>query len=99
MAVSHWEELDETALVLDAEPEMDEIERIRLQAALLHPSVRSEIEHELAALALCTSQKSSRKATTPAVPKATRRERASKWRETLDKKTVTSILAGLPPGT
>ena len=77
LAVSHWEELDETALVLDAEPEMDEIERVRLQAALLHPSVRSEIEHELAALALCTSQKISRKATTPAVPKATRRERES----------------------
>jgi hypothetical protein len=48
---------------------------------------------------LYTSQKSSRKTSTPKVPKATRRERATLWRAQFTKKSVESILKGLPPGT
>jgi hypothetical protein len=83
---TYW--TDETALVLEAEQDLlDEVELRRLQAALLHPSVRTEIEQELAAVQLCQSQKPVRaKESHKKVPKVLRADRAANWRTELARK-------------
>ena len=51
---------------------------LRLDALLLHPSVRQEVEEELAQLALLPSQKKEKE---PSKPARTREEKAKAWRE------------------
>ena len=92
---------DEEDLVLHGQPSvLDHVEQRRLEAALLHPSVRKEVEEELASLALVTSQVPARrkvKEGTPKKTKASRKEKADTWREGLGSKTIASRLAHLHP--
>ena len=85
-------------LVLDAGQEvLDLVESRRLDAALLHPSVRAEVEQKLAEVALVSSQKPRTvKEGTPRKHKATRSERALEWKGEI-RKTVAFRLAKMSP--
>ncbi len=61
----------------------DEVERRRLQAALLHPTVRSEVERELAAMQMCTSQKTAAAEGTKKKIPEERAAKAARWRAEL----------------
>ena len=80
--VSYWQDAD--PLLLSGKPEMDHLELRRLQAAMLHPSVRSDIEAELAMVALCCSQNPIRTRATK--DNLTRAVRSASWRTELSKK-------------
>ncbi len=54
LAVSYWSDPD--PLLLTGEPEMDELELRQLQACMLHPSARADVEAELAMVALCCNR-------------------------------------------
>ena len=84
--VSYWS--DPQPLVVEAEQGlMDELDLRRLQAALLHPSVRSEVEKDLAAVQLCQSQKRGRQKEGATKPqKESRSARASAWKAELGRK-------------
>ena len=74
--------------MVEAEQELlSEVDLRRLQAALLHPSVRSEVEKDLAAVQLCQSQKTRKvKDDSKKIPKLLRADRAMGWRSELAKK-------------
>ena len=57
-------------------------EQMRFQAALLHPSLRSQHKHTLAALALTTSR-APKKKKLPEAPSETRAEKVLRWRAAL----------------
>lgn len=94
--------LTEQALLLEGEQEVwSLVEQRQFEAALLHPSVRAEVDEELAELALVTSQKSKRARSgagrAAKKPKVCRREAAKEWRAALGGKTVAARLASLVP--
>ena len=78
---------------------LDPVAQRRLEALFLHPSVRSEVEKELAELSLVTSQRPTRKVKEGEAkkPKTSRAEKAASWRVALGKKTIASRLAQLVP--
>ena len=91
---------NEEDLVLDADQGLlDPVAQRRLEALFLHPSVRSEVEKELAELSLVTSQRPARKVKEGEAkkPKTSRAEKAASWRVALGKKTIASRLAQLVP--
>jgi hypothetical protein len=91
---------NEEDLVLEADQGLlDPVAQRRLEALFLHPSVRSEVEKELAELSLVTSQRPTRKVKEGEAkkPKTSRAEKASSWRVALGKKTIASRLAQLVP--
>jgi len=87
------------ALELVAEPDcLSQVEQRRLDAALLHPSVRKEVEAELAELALVTSQKPKKaKEGGPKLAKQAREEKVKAWRLALGGKAIAARLAALVP--
>ena len=91
---------NEEDLVLEADQGLlDPVAQRRLEALFLHPSVRSEVEKELAELSLVTSQRPTRKVKEGEAkkPKTSRAEKAASWRVALGKKTIASRLAQLVP--
>ena len=80
--ISYWQDAD--PLLLSGEAEMDHLELRRLQAAMLHPSVRTDVEAELAMVALCCSQNPVRKRALKDNP--SRAFRSASWRTELSKK-------------
>ncbi len=79
---------------------LDPVEQRTLESVFLPPSVRNEVEQDLAELALVTSQRPARKTVKEGarkVPKATRAEKAAAWRRNLGKNMKASTLAQLVP--
>ncbi len=77
------------------------VEQRQFEAALLHPSVRQEVEDELAEVALMTSQLPRRARKDTSGPKKKtklcRREAALQWRAALGGKTAAARLASMVP--
>ena len=94
---------DYDALVIEAEPDvLTMVEQRRLDAALLHPSMRAEIEQELAELQLMTSQLPRKCKLKKGGSKQTKLERndlVALWREGLGGKSIAARLASLVPYT
>jgi hypothetical protein len=90
---------DPDVLELAAEPDLlPLVEQRRLEALLLHPSVRSEVEQELAELEVVTSQRPRGgrvKSSAAKKCKLTRMEKVAAWRAALGGSTVASRLASL----
>jgi hypothetical protein len=72
-------------------------EQLQLTAALLHPSVRSRLEQELAEITLMTSQKPKAKSTKATTAQLSRAEKAEAWRKQLQHSTVSTRLNKLTP--
>jgi murein L,D-transpeptidase YcbB/YkuD len=86
-----------TVLTVEAEQDLFSVqEQLQLQAALLHPSLRSQHEHTLAALALTTSQ-APKTSKHPDAPKETRAEKVARWRAALGSGSIAARLAELVP--
>ena len=87
-------------LVLECQPAaLTMVEQRRLDAALLHPSMRAEVEAELAEVAMVSSQagrKTLREGPSKKC-KLTRQERVKEWREHMGGRTVAKHLAALVP--
>ena len=82
LTISKWQE--EKCLILEGQVEWeDESSRRMLQAALLHPSVRTEVERELAAMQLCTSQKTAARSESKKKIPEDRAEKVKRWRALL----------------
>ncbi len=97
LQVSYFNE-DADDLTLTGESDlMTPQEQLQLTAALLHPSVRTRQEQELAELTLMTSQKPKEKSTKATTPKPTRTEKAEGWRKQLQHSTVSIRLSKLTP--
>ena len=81
-------------LVLEAVPDLlPPEEQLQLEAALLHPKARTEHEARQAALVLCTSQLSQRRASK--LVEGSRVDRAEKWRKALGSGGVAARLEAL----
>ncbi len=97
LQVSYFDE-DADDLTLTEESDlMTPQEQLQLTAALLHPSVRSRLEQQLAELTLMTSQKPKEKSTKAVAPQLTRAEKAEAWRKQLEHSTVSTRLSKLTP--
>ena len=94
---------DYEALVIEAEPDvLTMVEQRRLDAALLHPSMRQEIEDELAELQIMTSQLPRQKKVKEGgktKTKLERKELVALWREALGGKAIAARLASMVPYT
>ena len=92
---------DYDALVIEAEPDvLTVVEQRRLDAALLHPSVRAEVEQELAELHIMTSQLPRKKKVKEGAitkSKLERTELVALWKEALGGKAIASRLAAMVP--
>ncbi len=76
-------------------------EQAEMEAALLHPSIRTAVQQELAEIALVTSQKSAvqKKPATTTSSKMSRVEKGELWRQQLRYSTVSDRLGKLMPTT
>ena len=99
---TYWDDYE--ALALEGEPDvLSLVDQRRLDAALLHPSLRSEVEQELAEVMLMTSQLPRKRKGCKEGPakktKLERQEMVQAWKKELGSKAIAARLASMVPCT
>ena len=99
---TYWDDYE--ALALEGEPDvLSLVDQRKLDAALLHPSLRSEVEQELAEVMLMTSQLPRKRKGCKEGPakktKLERQEMVQAWKKELGSKAIAARLASMVPCT
>ncbi len=96
--LSYFDQNAEPDLVLLGQPAVQQgLDQLRLEAALLHPNLRSQEEETLGEVALLTSQTAVRQRDSEAERNLAREQRAEQWIVNLGRKTIAARLAQLTP--
>ena len=99
LQVSYFEQCAEDLELQGQQDVISPQEQLELEAALLHPSLRTALEEEMAQVALVTSQKPAVRKSTTTPTKLSRGEKGELWRDKLRYSTVQDRLDKLVPST
>ena len=99
LQVSYFEQCVEDLELQGQQDVISPQEQLELEAALLHPSLRTALEEEMAQVALVTSQKPADRKSLRTPTKLTRGEKGELWRDKLRYSTVQDRLDKLVPST